>query len=63
MTDFLPKFNIHKENDFSEKNTNSIPLGNNNISIEKQIQKEDGQNNKNTMCFYNIYFSKCIFSS
>ena len=36
MTDFLPKFNIHKENDFSEKNTNSIPLGNNNISIEKQ---------------------------
>lgn len=36
MTDFLPKFNIHKENDFNERNTNSIPLGNNNISIQKQ---------------------------
>lgn len=36
MTDFLPKFNIHKENDFTERNMNSIPVGNNNISIEKQ---------------------------
>ena len=36
MTDFLPKFNIHKENDFNERNMNSIPVGNNNISIEKQ---------------------------
>ena len=36
MTDFLPKFNIHKENDFNERNMNSIPLGNNNISIQKQ---------------------------
>ncbi len=34
--DFLPKFNIHKENDFSERNMNSIPLGNNNISIQRQ---------------------------
>ena len=36
MTDFLPKFNIHKENDFNERNMSSIPVGNNNISIEKQ---------------------------
>ena len=36
MTDFLPKFNIHKESDFNERNMNSIPVGNNNISIEKQ---------------------------
>ena len=36
MSNFLPNFNIHKENDFSERNTNSIPLGNNNISISKQ---------------------------
>ena len=47
MTDFLPKFNIHKENDFTEKNMNSIPLGNNNISIDKQNfdLKRDSINN------------------
>ena len=47
MTDFLPKFNIHKENDFTEKNMNSIPLGNNNISIDKQNVdlKRDSINN------------------
>jgi len=47
MTDFLPKFNIHKENDFSEREMNSIPLGNNNISIEKQNVdlKRDSINN------------------
>tara|TARA_Y200000002_G_C22669521_1_gene659363 strand:+ start:582 stop:1856 length:1275 start_codon:yes stop_codon:yes gene_type:complete len=36
MSNFLPKFNIHKENDFNEKNMSSIPIGNNNISIQKQ---------------------------
>lgn len=47
MTDFLPKFNIHKENDFTEKNMNSIPLGNNNISIDRQNVdlKRDSINN------------------
>ena len=47
MSSFLPNFNIHKENDFSERNTNSIPLGNNNISISKQNMdlKTDSINN------------------
>ena len=47
MTSFLPKFNINKENNFSEINMNSVPLGNNNISIEKENidLKRDSINN------------------
>ena len=47
MTDFLPKFNINKENNFSEINMSSVPLGNNNFSIQKENidLKRDSINN------------------
>ena len=47
MSNFLPNLNIQKENDYSEKNISSIPLGNNNISIHKQNMnlKPDSINN------------------
>ena len=44
---FLPNFNIQKESDFSERNVSSVPLGNNNISINKENMdlKTDSINN------------------
>jgi len=47
MTDFLPKFNINKENNFNEINMSSVPLGNNNFSIQKENidLKRDSINN------------------
>ena len=51
MTSFMNNFNIHKENNFSERNTSSIPLGNNNISIQKENidLKRDSINNISPM--------------
>ena len=51
MSNFMNKFNIHKENNFNERNTNSIPIGNNNISINKENidLKRDSINNISPM--------------